>query len=443
MIQQTTSVDGQFQQAITAIRGTLKKLRGCTDQERQHLQSDVNQLNAMYEKITRGRIEIVFFGEISTGKSALINALIGRDVASVDVQGGWTKEIRGTSWNSVDHRIAGLDKSEVVLVDTPGINEVGGVGRAELAEVTARKADLILFVIDSDINETEFAALVQLVAVNKPIILAFNKRDLYTNEELDALTGRIAERVTGLILKEHIVQTAAHPRAVEYIVERENGRTDHEWRRPEPDVLELKTLILNVLERDGMGLIALNAALYAADKSDRIATIRVQMRKTGADRVIWGMAATKAAVVALNPVPIVDVLGGIVIDATTIVTLSRIYGLNFSMSQSRELAKGIAKAAGVFALGELTSWGASFFKAVTVSMGTALTILPQGAAAGFSSYIIGRAAQHYFEHGGSWGPQSAKQVVQQILAETDKQSVMNHLKEEIKSKLNWNRHASR
>jgi hypothetical protein len=74
-------------------------------------------------------------------------------------------------------------------------------------------------------------------------------------------------------------------------------------------------------------------------------------------------------------------------------------------------------------------------------MGTALTILPQGAAAGFSSYIIGRAAQHYFEHGGSWGPQSAKQVVRQILFQTDKQSVMNHLKEEIKKKLNWNRHA--
>ena len=37
-------------------------------------------------------------GEISTGKSALINALVGRDVAAVDVQGGWTKEIWKVNW---------------------------------------------------------------------------------------------------------------------------------------------------------------------------------------------------------------------------------------------------------------------------------------------------------------------------------------------------------
>ncbi|MFN5707283.1 MAG: YcjF family protein, partial [Planctomycetota bacterium] len=242
---------------------------------------------------------------------------------------------------------------------------------------------------------------------------------------------------------EQFVAVAAHPRQVEYVIERPDGSSQSEWRRPPADVIELKTRILEVLEREGLGLIALNAAMYAADKSDRIATVRVQMRKKNADRVIWGMAATKALVVALTPVPVIDVVSGLAIDATTIVTLSRIYGLNFSMAQSRELAKGIAKAAGVFALGELTNWGASLFKGLTATLGTALTIIPQGAAAGFSSYIIGRAAQHYFEHGGSWGPQSPKQVVKDILATTDRDSVMNHLKDEIRSKLNWNRHAGK
>lgn len=433
----------QFERAIASIQNTLEKLRGCTPAERNQLQEDVTQLSAMHEKITRGRVEIVIFGEISTGKSALINALIGKDVAAVDVQGGWTREVWGTAWEGAGHRIPGLEQSELVLVDTPGINEVGGVGRAELAETTARKADLILFVVDSDINETEYAALVQLAAVNKPILLVFNKRDLYSVADLQAVQEKILERVESILPASHWVTVAAHPREIEHVVEQADGRTRTEWQRPPPDVLELKTKILEVLEREGLGLIALNAALYAADKSDRIATVRVQMRKRHADRVIWAMAATKAGVVAFTPLPIIDVISGLAIDATTVLTLSKIYGLNFSLAQSRALAKGIAQAAGVFALGELTNWSASLFKGLTASLGTALTILPQGAAAGFSSYIIGRAAQHYFEQGGSWGPHSAKQVVRQILATTDKHSVMNHLKDEIRQKLNWNRHAPR
>ena len=88
-----------------------------------------------------------------------------------------------------------------------------------------------------------------------------------------------------------------------------------------------------------MGLIALNAAMYAADKSDRISALRVEMRNRQADQVIWTMAGTKAIVVALNPLPVFDVIGGFAIDALMIVTLSKVYGLNFSMAQARGLGQ--------------------------------------------------------------------------------------------------------
>ncbi|MEM7454479.1 MAG: GTP-binding protein [Planctomycetota bacterium] len=433
--------DPAYLDAIKAVESTLDQLRGCPDAERERLGTDLAQLNEMYSKITTGRVEIVIFGEISTGKSAMINALIGKQVAEVDVQGGWTKQVWGTAWDGAGHVIKGIETSEIVLVDTPGINEVGGADRAELAEVTARRADLILFVTDSDLNETEYAALVELAAVQKPIILVFNKIDLYTDEEKKSLLNTLQNRVQDLIPVDHFVLTTADPRAIEYVIEQEDGSEKTEWRKPEPDVEQLKTLILETLEREGLGLIALNAALYAADKSDKIATLRVEMRNKEADRVIWTMAGTKAMVVALNPLPVADVIGGVAIDALMIVTLSRVYGLNFSMAQARGLAKSIGKAAGVFALGELTSWGASFFKLATGTLGTVLTMVPQGAAAGFSSYIIGSAAKQYFEHGGSWGSGSAKSVVADILANTDKDSVMAHLKDEIRKKLDWNRHA--
>lgn len=433
--------DPHYRDAVKAVEETLSKLQGCPDAERDRLQADIDQLNSMYEKITNGSVEIVIFGEISTGKSAMVNALIGRAVAEVDVQGGWTKQTWGTAWEGAGHRIPGLESSEVIIVDTPGINEVDGADRAELAELTARRADLILFVTDSDLNEIEYAALVELAAVQKPIILVFNKTDLYPEEERGKLVAMLTERIKDIIPADHLVLTCADPREVEYVIEQADGSEVTEWRKPEPDIDQLKTLILETLENEGLGLIALNAAMYAADKSDRISALRVEMRNRQADKVIWTMAATKAMVVALNVVPVLDVVGGFAVDALMIVTLSKVYGLNFSMTQARGLSKSIGAAGGIYALGELTNYGASLFKALTVTFGTALTIIPQGAAAGFTSYIIGQAAKKYFEQGGSWGNGSAKSVVSEILEQTDKDSVIDHLKEEIRQKLIWNRHA--
>ena len=98
------------------------------------------------------------FGEISTGKSALVNALIGRQVTEVDVRGGWTQEVWSADWEASGYSVPGLENSRVRLLDTPGINEVGGDERGDLAQQAAEQADLILFVTDSDLNETEFAA---------------------------------------------------------------------------------------------------------------------------------------------------------------------------------------------------------------------------------------------------------------------------------------------
>ena len=438
-----SSQDANYLEAVKSVEKTLGDLRGCSDAERQHLIDDIAQLNEMYDKISTGRVEITIFGEISTGKSAMINALIGRAVAEVDVQGGWTKQIWGTAWEGAGYRLPGMESSEIVLIDTPGINEVGGADRAELAEVTARRSDLILFVTDSDLNETEYAALVELAAVQKPIIMVFNKIDLYPDEEKKVLTEMLKKRLDGLIPTDHFVTTIADPREVEYVIEQPDGSEKTEWRKPEPEVEELKSMILETLENEGLGLLALNAAMYAADKSDRISALRVSMRDNRADQVIWTMAATKAVVVAANPIPYVDIVGGVAVDALMIVTLSKVYGLSFSMAQARGLAKAISSAAGIYALGELTNWGASTFKLITGTLGTALTMLPQGAATGFTSYIIGRSAKHYFEQGGSWGAGSAKTVVKDILATTNKDSVVAHLKDEIKSRLSLNRHAEK
>ena len=439
----TTPHDDTFLAAIETVRGAIAQFQGCSDEEREELQHDLDELGRMAEKLESGRVEIVVFGEISTGKSALVNALVGQDLTQVNVQGGWTKDLWQVPWEGTGYCVPGFANSEVVLIDTPGLNEVAGAERGEMARTAAARADLVLFVTDSDLNETEFSALEDLAASHKPMLLVLNKSDLYRGEELEQLLTLFrGPRMAGLVEPNNVLTTQADPREVEYILEAADGTTHNEWRKPAPKIEDLRVRILEVLEAEGKALIALNAAMFAADKSDRMAALRVRLREDRAAKTIMGYAVTKSLAVALNPLPAVDVLGGTAVDAAMVVTLGRIYGIKITTSNARALITSILKAAGWVMLSEaVVSYASSIFKALTAGFGSVATALPQGAAAGYGSYIVGQAARYYFQHGASWGDASPKQVITQILANTDKESVLQQLKAEIKKKISLNPYA--
>jgi len=438
-------LDSDYEAAVNSVRIAIESFRGCSPQERAALQRDLDQLHAMAEKLAAGKVEIVVFGEISTGKSALINALVGEAVAEVNVRGGWTKDVWNVGWKGAGYCVPGLADSQVVLIDTPGLNEVDGAQRAVMAHEAATRADLVLFVADSDLNEVEYSALVELASTHKPIILVLNKADLYPPQELaELMSVFMGPRLTGIVDPQNVVAAKADPRQVEYYVESADGRTRQEWRKPAPDVATLRERILEVLALEGKALVALNAAMYAADKSDRMGALRVRMRNESATATIWSFAVMKAIGVASNPLAVADVLGGTAVDAVMVVTLGNVYGIEITTANARELIASILKAAGWVMLSEAAvSYTSSFFKAVTGGWGTLLTALPQGAAAGYGSYIVGQAARYYFEHGASWGQQGPKRVVTRILENTDKRSVLQRIKEEIKKKLSVNRYAGK
>jgi small GTP-binding protein len=438
-------LDGDYEAAMESVRRAIEHFRGCNPAERESLQRDLDQLHSMAEKLAAGKIEIVVFGEISTGKSALINALVGQAVADVNVRGGWTKDVWNVGWSGAGYCMPGLANSQVVLVDTPGLNEVDGAQRAAMAHEAAARADLVLFVTDSDLNDVEYSALVELAASHKPILLVLNKADLYTPDELRELMSVFrGPRLAGVVDPENVVTAKADPRQVEYYVESVDGRTRQEWRKPPADVATLRERILEVLSSEGKALVALNAAMYAADKSDRMGALRVRMRNEKATATIWSFAVIKALGVALNPYPVADVLGGTVCDATMVATLGRIYGIPITTANARELVTSIIRAAGVVMGVEwLVHAASTLFKGLTLGFGTVATAIPQGAAAGWGSYIVGEAARYYFENGASWGPQGPKRVVTRILENTDKQSVLQRLKQEIKKKISLNRYAGK
>lgn len=136
--------DEHYRHAVATVEKTLDKLRRCSPEEKRKLHGELNQLQEMLTKLTTGRVEIAVFGEISTGKSAIINALVGGAVTEVDVQGGWTKEVWHVAWTGSGYCVPGLAESQVVLVDTPGLNEVGGQDRTAMANQAApRRPNLV------------------------------------------------------------------------------------------------------------------------------------------------------------------------------------------------------------------------------------------------------------------------------------------------------------
>lgn len=429
--------DQHYADALRSLRHAIEQYHGLSEAEKEALVRELSELEEMGAKLEQGRVEIVLFGEIDTGKSALINALVGRQVAQVDVRGGWTKEVQSASWQADGYAVPGLKGSQVVLLDTPGINEIDGDERARLSRAAASRADLILFVTDSDLNQLEYAALRELAASHKPLILVLNKADNYTPEQRQRLQEVFRdERLRHILEPENIIETAADPLPREYVFETADGRTRVEYRKPQPDVEKLKLRILELLARQGKALLALNAAMYAADRNDRIASMKVRMRDERANAIIWSYAAMKSVGVALTLAPVADVVGGSAVDATMVLTLAKLYGIPLSWNNASSLITSIVKAAGWVMFGEaVTHIAYSMFKGATLGAGAVLTALPQGAAAGYGSYIVGQAAKYYLEHGASWGGEAPKTVVARILKSTDKQSVLERLRTEIKKRI--------
>ena len=210
--------------------------------------------------------------------------------------------------------------------------------------------------------------------------------------------------------------------------------------------MPLKLKILEVLEREGRALAALNTMLYVNDLHAEIVERKLQLRDAAADRLIWRFTITKAVVVACNPIAVADVAGGIGTDIAMVFALARLYGIRMTRVGVGKLVMQIGKMAGVFTATEvgthfLIGMAKSFFSATTLFTGGAsvaayASVAPiQAFAAGYASRVIGEATRVYLRNGASWGPAGPKTVIRSILDGLDKDSIMQRIKAELHARL--------
>lgn len=127
------------------------------------------------------RVHIAFFGRRNSGKSSLINAVTGQELSIVS-------DVKGTTTDPVRKAMELLPLGPVVMIDTPGLDDEGGLGRKRMQQSykVMAETDAAVLVLDSKQGMTPEDAqiLEELKKRNLPYIIAWNKSDLTTEKKI-------------------------------------------------------------------------------------------------------------------------------------------------------------------------------------------------------------------------------------------------------------------
>jgi GTP-binding protein Era len=426
------TTDSHLDQARDSLELLLQDQR-LPPEARAELADDFSQVQAMLDKLEHGHIHIAVLGRVSVGKSSVLNALIGEQRFSTSALHGETKHNEMARWNE-------QESGSLFLIDTPGINEIDGEARERMAHEVSQRSDLVLFVIDGDMTDSEYEALQQLAQEHRPLLLVLNKCDRYTTEQKTELRDSLLARLGEFMPAENLVEVAADPPPRTVISIDADGMEVESERPAPPDIARLKDRIWEILEAEGKTLAALNASLFAGDLSDKVGARVLAARSQLGEKVIRSYSLVKGVAVAINPVPIADLAAAVAVDISMIVHLSNVYGMPMTRSQSGTLIKAIS---GQLLLLMGATWlvhlASSLLKAGSIGLSTLLTAGAQGAVAYYSTYVVGRAAKEYLAAGCSWGEDGPKQVIRNILDTIDRDSMLAGARKDILARIRTTR----
>jgi len=381
---------------LAAIDRTLERVRDAV--EREALQQERARMQAELE---RGDLRIVVFGSGSAGKTSLIRALLRELVGQVGAPMG------STTTSSSDRyrlRLKGLERA-VILEDTPGILESGrdGQQREELARRQAARADLLLLVVDGDLRASELAVFDTLASLGKRLLLVLNKCDLRGEREEERLLELLRQRCGRRLAPEDVIPASAAPQSVPM----PGGRP----LQPAAEVEALLRRIAAVLHADGEELIADNLLLQCRDLGEASRQLLDQQRRRDAETIVDRYMWIGAGVLAVTPLPGLDLLGTAAVHAQMVVEIGRIYGVNLSRANAQELALTVGRS--LAGLGLIKGGVALLSSALTLNLpallvGRAL----QAVSAAWLTRVAGRSFIVYFQQDQDWGDGGLPEVLQ-------------------------------
>ncbi len=162
------------------------------------------------------RVHIGFFGKRNAGKSSIVNAVTGQDVSIVS-------DVLGTTTDPVTKAMELLPIGPVLIIDTPGIDDDGDIGRLRVKRSyrMLNKCDIAVVVVDAvtGADESEKALTELCLKKGVPCVTVYNKSDLVNERSRDDVLYASAHSGEGIVeLKEAIVRAAATEGAEKRII---------------------------------------------------------------------------------------------------------------------------------------------------------------------------------------------------------------------------------
>ena len=128
------------------------------------------ELQELDKRRSKENFYIALYGTVSSGKSSFIKSLLPEQQIQTHVLGGTTKSIEVYQYKNL------------AIIDLPGLDDFDDESEKLAIEETLR-AHVVVFLTDSDLTQTEMRVISKLRNTKKPMVIAFNKADRYSDSE--------------------------------------------------------------------------------------------------------------------------------------------------------------------------------------------------------------------------------------------------------------------
>lgn len=233
---------------------------------------------------------VAFFGSVSSGKSTLIRAMTGDTRIETDPRAGTTRQV-------AHYRFADGESTDLYLTDAPGILD-RNEERVQLAREEARRADLVVYVCEGELTRDQHAEALELERYERPMLLALNKQDRYTEAELSDILQRLHSQLPGIEIVS--VQAGGQERVTRLDAQ---GRESQQLRERPPQIEALMLALKEKLTAESDSLHRQRDQSLLRLGAEKLALATQQHRQEAAEQMVKNYArkAMVGAMAAVSP----------------------------------------------------------------------------------------------------------------------------------------------
>jgi len=272
-----------------SLESRLAELRS-SGAEVEELRSELGELD---RRRATGTVHLAVFGEISTGKSTLIKALVPNAAVQSDARGGTTRDVAhytgtapdGTGW---------------VIADVPGSAEAGGEAREQMARDEVLRAHAVIYLCAGDLTRAQASELQWLGDFGKPLVLALNKADQWSAEERAHITQHLRATTAGLPDAVVLASAGGEERFTRALAD---GSSEEVRRQRKPDVADLVSAVQRLVSVGADALEPARENAVLAGLHERTSALEQAQRTAEAERIVtrYARRAIVGAMAAVAP----------------------------------------------------------------------------------------------------------------------------------------------